>query len=104
MNVITMVHATGYQAFKVLDDGTAIMDLGSSVHTIPDFAAFFIDLCENGWRKVTETTILMSKAKEKSTISCCKSESRKGILPQLSGFRSEWNDMWEDLVDNYDRG
>ena len=103
---ITMVKTGNYIPFRVYEDGSATWDNNGTVIRYPDFAATFIQMCDRGWRQVSE---LVFEAKPRHTQDATASKANanrpKGGLRQYDGYRQDWYDYmgeWESNNEEFD--
>ena len=101
-SAVTMCNGDVFQVFRVCADGTARMERNGKVNEIHDFAGLFINLCENGWKKASELEYEERKVKVKHKNERRAHHDRKGMLQQLSGFRTEWADYMLDNYENFE--
>ena len=103
-SVITMVKLGNYVPFCLFPDGSAVSENNGIRISYPDFASTFIQMCDRGWRKVSEMQIESSKSITPVTISR-KGDRPKGMLRQLNGYRQDWYSYmgeWENNNEEFD--
>lgn len=84
--VITMKKGNKFRTFILSEDGSA----KEKNKTISDFATRFIQLVENGWKKISETNLVSFVSEEKPDL----------YVPEIQGFREQWYDYLEEYRDN----
>lgn len=85
--VVTMKKGSKFRTFILSDNGSA----KEKNKTISDFATRFIQLVENGWRKISETNLISFTSEEKPDLY---------ITDEIQGFREQWYDYLEEYRDN----
>lgn len=84
--VITMKKGNKFRTFVLSEDGTA----KEKNKSISDFATRFIQLAENGWRKMSEVSLAFSTNDVNDPIYVRPTES----------FRDEWDEYLSEYSDN----
>lgn len=84
--VITMKKGNKFRTFVLSEDGTA----KEKNKIISDFATRFIQLVENGWKKISETNLISFVSEKKTDL----------YVPETQGFCEQWYDYLEEYRDN----